>query len=795
MTELPKKYNFKEIEAKWKTFWEKNNTYVSTFKGSKLFSVDTPPPTVSGAMHMGHAFSYAQGDFIVRFKRMTGNTIFYPFGTDDNGLPTEHLIEKKKKVNSRKMSRPEFVKLCHETIKELKPKFIQPWKDLAISCDYEHSYSTIDEQSTRISQKSFLDLYKKNKVYKKETPTTWCVKCQTAIAQADFENIEKNSSFNDIAFTDQDGKELIIATTRPELIPACVALFAHPDDKRYQHLKGKKAKVPLFNYEVPIMYDDTVAMDKGTGLMMVCTFGDKEDVEKWHKYNLDLRTVITKYGTINELGKKYEGMKIRDARKAIIQDLQESGALKNQTQIVHNANTHDRCGTEIEFQKTSQWFINVMDHKEELVKAGDNINWHPKHMKVRYVNWVENLNWDWCISRQRHFGVPFPVWYEKDTGNIVLADESELPIDPSTQTPKAYKGNPENLIPESDVLDTWATSSVTPQIALDWGGKTTDKEFDDAMPMTIRLQSHDIIRTWAFYTITKAMYNNNKIPWKNIMISGFVLDSLGKKMSKSKGNTIDPLTLIDKYGADAVRYGASAVKLGEDLPFQEKYLDTGKRLLTKLFNASKFVLMHLEDYKSDFDYEKLIPIDKWLLAKYNSTVQTANQHLEEYEFAKARSEIEKFFWHFCDYYLEIVKDRLYKPEIHGNDLRLSGQMTLSHVLKGILQLFAPYTPYLTEEIYSWSNKESIHLTSYPQYNKKYEFDVTGGDLSCEVISAARKFKNENQLSQKAELSLIKMTTDKKDILEPYIYDIKVTVSAENVEFVNGEELTCEFTVK
>ena len=804
--ELPKKYNVKEIEAKWKTYWADNNVYVSTFKAEDnkpVFSVDTPPPTVSGAMHMGHAFSYAQGDFIIRYHRMKGETIFYPFGTDDNGLPTEHLVEKKKKVLSRKMSRPDFVKLCYETIKEIKPAFVQPWKDLAISADFEHSYSSIDKEPTRVSQLSFLDLYKKGFVYKKETPTTWCVKCQTAIAQADFENIEKKSSFNDIAFKDPEGNDLIISTTRPELLSACVALFANPKDERYKNLEGKTAKVPLFNYEVPILFDESVALDKGTGLMMCCTFGDKEDVEKWYKYKLDLRTAITKWGTLTDIAGKYKDMKIKEAREAIINDLKESGDLKKQIEITHNANTHDRCGTEIEFVNSSQWFINVMDHKEELLKAADEIEWHPEHMKVRYLNWVENLNWDWCISRQRHFGVPFPVWYEKDTGNIVVAEPEDLPIDPSTETPKSYSGNPENLIPETDVLDTWATSSVTPQIALGWG-KTPDEEFKKALPMTIRLQSHDIIRTWAFYTITKGLYNNGVVPWKNIMISGFVLDSKGKKMSKSKGNTVDPVGLIDKFGADAVRYGASSVKLGDDIPFHEKYLETGKKTTMKIFNASKFVHMHLEDYEpQDFDYEKLDVVDRWLISYLHKTIEEATNYLDYYDFSKARAVVEKFFWNgLCDNYLEIVKDVVYKPDVYGEENRKIKQMVLHYVLKNMLKLFAPFLPYVTEEVYSWkflnetsygedaTQLNSIHNSAWPTFNEDY-LDVeadNAGALAVKIIGAVRAIKSKEQVSQKHEVARlgIPCNEEEKVLLEKVIEDVKRAMSIKEVEFILGE---------
>ena len=804
--ELPKKYKVKEIEDKWKESWIKNDTFIDNSNDKKVFSVDTPPPTVSGKMHMGHAFSYTQGDFIARFKRMSGFRVFYPFGTDDNGLPTEHLIEKKKKVRSTSMSRGDFVELCHKTIQEIKPNFMQAWMNLGVSCDYKNSYSTIDKRSTAVSQKSFLNLYNKGLVTREEKPTVWCTKCQTAIAQAEFENIEKKSTFNDIAFLDEEGNDLIIATTRPELLPACVGLFANPKDRRYTHLKGKKASVPLFNYTVPILYDEAVEFDKGTGLMMVCTFGDKEDVEKWHKHKLQLRVVLTKNGRVNELAGKYNGMKILEAREAIIEDLKGIDALKGQKDIVHNVNVHDRCGTGIEFQKTPQWSINVMDHKEKLLEAGDKINWYPEHMKVRYTNWVKNLGWNWGISRQRHFGVPFPVWYEKDTGNVIVAKEEDLPIDPAISVPKSYTKDASNLIAEPDVMDTWATSSVSPQIALNWANKT-DEEIAKEVPMTIRFQSHDIIRTWAFYTITKSMFHHNVIPWKNIMVSGFVLDSKGKKMSKSKGNTIDPLDYLEKFGADSMRYAAASVKLGDDIPFQEKYILTGKKTATKIFNAAKFVHMHLEDYDTKFDYSKLEPIDKWIISKLQATIKQTTEALNVYEFSKARALVENFFWHvLCDNYLEMVKDRLYKPEVYGEASRLVGQMTVYAVLRDVLKLFAPYMPFVTEEAYSWffaahEGDESLHTSSWPIADETMissEADQAG-EFACDVVSLVRKFKSEKQVSQKHEVDklVIKCLNKTIDLLKTVEDTLKVTLSAKEIVFEESfaEDIDVDVTLK
>ena len=409
------RYDPHEAEPRWQRYWEEHGIYRFDEKSkAEVYSIDTPPPTVSGKMHLGHSFSYAQQDYIVRYQRMRGKNVFYPFGTDDNGLPTDKLVEKTKKIRSKDYSRDEYRTICLEFVNENKPAFVADWKRLGMSCDFTISYSTIDPHSQKTGQKSFLDLYKKGLLYQAETPVTWCPTCQTAIAQAEFENIDLTSNFNDIIFKCED-KDLVIATTRPELIPACVALFAHPADKRYTHLKGKSATVPLFNYEVPILFDAVADPERGTGLMMCCTFGDKDDVDKWYRYKLPLRVVLTPDGKLNEhTTKKYEGLTIKDGRQRIIDDLKAAGLLLRQQPITHAVNVHERCGTEIEFMKTRQWFIRVLDHKEELLAAADTIRWFPEHMKVRYQHWVENLNWDWCISRQRFYGVPFPAWHAKD---------------------------------------------------------------------------------------------------------------------------------------------------------------------------------------------------------------------------------------------------------------------------------------------------------------------------------------------------------------------------------------------
>lgn len=805
---LPNNYDFKDSEKKWHNYWDENKFFYvdkkKLKKSDKIFSIDTPPPTVSGKMHLGHAFSYAHGDMIARFKRMNGFKVYYPFGTDDNGLPTERLVEKLKKVSSKKMTREAFINLCNNTIKEIKPDFIEDWKKIGVSAEFQNSYSTIDEHCIKTSQKSFVDLYRKGRIYQEESPVSWCVHCQTAIAQAEFENIDMTSHFNDIVFK-HGSKELVIATTRPELLPACVALCAHPDDERYKDLKGKFAKVPLFNYEVPIIFDESVAIDKGTGLMMVCTFGDKEDVEKWYKHKLPLKSAINMDGTMNSEAEKYEGLSIKDARKKIIEDLKSEGLLVSQKDIVHSVNVHERCGTEIEILKTKQWFIKVLDKKQELVEAAEKIQWYPDFMKKRYIHWVENLQWDWCISRQRFFGVPFPVWYSKKDGSIIVADESDLPVDPSMCLPKNIPKeiNKDDLVPEMDVMDTWMTSSNTPQIALDWA---ENKDYFKFMyPESARLQAHDIIRTWAFYTIVKGIFNNGEVPWKNIIISGFVLDPHGRKMSKSKGNAISPQEILEKFGADAMRFWAAGSKLGDDLPYQEKDIITGKKTVTKLWNASKFVIINLERFKpSRINALELKIMDKWLLSKLMKAVKISTDSFEKYEYSRTKQEADIFFWQkFCDNYLEFVKYRTYGEDVDKKS-KHAAQETLYFSLLTQLKLFAPIMPFITEEIYQmyfkeFEKKESIHLLNWPEYDESLidERAEQIGDLAVHIISDVRKHKSENKLSLKAEISVLEIncSSEERKLIEEVSEDIMKVGLVEKIVFKDSKELKIIVTTK
>jgi len=766
------KYDAKSVEEKLRVFWGKEKIYKFDPKNKKkVYSIDTPPPTVSGNMHIGHAFSFSQQDFITRFRRMFEGNVFYPFGTDDNGLPTERLIERLKDVKSKEMSRADFIKLCLKTLKEITPDFISDWKNLGVSCDYDLSYSTIDKNSQKLAQKSFIDLYKAGQVYQKDFPTIWCPECQTSIAQAELEDKELGSLFSTIKFK-CSGEDLLIATTRPEFLPACVAIFVNPKDKKHKKFIGKKAIVPLFNQEVPILADESAELGKGTGVMMVCSYGDKYDVEAITKHKLKPKIIFNKNGTMNVKG--YEGMKIKDARKKILKELEEKKFVLEQKQIKHNVNVHDKCGTAIEFLPTNQWFIKILDKKKELVKQGKKIKWYPEFMYKRYENWVNGLEWDWNISRNRHFGIPIPIWTCKECNKIILAEEKELPVDPLELKKKCPQCKKE-AIPEKMVLDTWATSSLTPQIS----SSLINNKI--VVPYSLRPQAHDIIRTWAFYTIVKSYLHENELPWKEIMISGNV-SLKGEKMSKSKGNVIDPKEVLNKYGADPLRYWAAGSKLGNDLDYKEDDLLNGKKFVNKLLNASKFVFMNLEDYNGKRP-EKLELLDNVFLKKLNWVISEATSYFEQYEYSKAKALVEQFFWKdFADNYIEIVKKRIYQGE---GEKKISAQYTLYRALLDLIKMMAPITPFVTEEIYQnyfrkFEKEKSIHISEWPKSVKLKEAIEPLYDIFIELLADIRKEKSKAQKPMNSEIIL---TLDKniKKRLEPVLGDLKNVTNASEIK--------------
>ncbi len=655
---FPKSYDFKKSEEKWKKTWEDKKLFRFSFKeGDKLFVVDTPPPYVSADhLHAGHIMSYAQAEFIVRYKRMRGFKVFYPMGFDDNGLPTERFVEKKYKIDKSKTTKKEFIELCLKETEKGIETYKNLWNNLGISVDWSKTYSTIAPLPTKVSQWSLLDLYKKGVLYRQELPILWCPFDQTAISQSDLEDKERNSVMNYISFGLKNGESVLIATTRPELLPACVALYINPEDERYKDLIGKKAIVPMFNYEVPIKTNDRVDKEKGTGVMMVCTWGDQEDLEKWRLDNLETRSLLTVDGKLNSLGGKYEGMRIEEARKAIIEDMKKEGCLVRQEDIVQTINVHERCDTPVELILSKQWFIKIADLKEEWLKYGKKIKWHPEYMYQNYEIWVNSLKWDWCVSRQRYYGVPFPFWYCNACGEVILANEKDLPVSPTEQDPPVKQcpkcGN-KDIVPEKDVMDTWATSSCTPFLLKEI--VNSDKLF----PVDLRPNAHEIIRTWDFYSIVKSYYHFKGIPFKNIMVSGHGLDEQGRKISKRLGNYIPSDKLIEEYGADAVRYWATGAGLGQNLRFNPKEIKKGKQIATKLWNVGRFITMYSQDFKEEKEYELEYP-DIWIMEEMNKTIEESTKSFEAYEYAKAKSATEDFFMSkFADYYIEFVKYRLY----------------------------------------------------------------------------------------------------------------------------------------
>lgn len=796
MPELPKKYQHTDREAHWQSQWASSGVYGwdESEPREANFVIDTPPPTVSGLLHMGHIFSYTQADFVARYQRMAGKNVFYPMGFDDNGLPTERLVEKVKKIRATDLSREDFIKECEEVAEGARKEFRRLFESVALSVDWDQEYHTISEDSRRISQLSFLDLFHKDRAYRKLQPMLWDPVDQTAIAQAEVEDKELPSTFNDILFGIEGSDETItIGTTRPELIPACVAIFYHPDDDRYKHLDGQNAITPLFGVKVPIMADDTVEMDKGTGIMMCCTFGDEADILKWQTHDLPARVVIDKYAKIRlqnqdwlsdapaDLLEELEGKRLHhqdknvpNARNMILQKLEDAKLLVKQDEITHAVPCAERSGSPLEILPTQQWFVKILDQKDELKAKAEECEWHPPYMKTRIDQWIDGLSWDWCISRQRYFGVPFPIWYSKrkgEEGKILIALPDQLPVNPLVDLPEGY--SKDEVEPELDVMDTWATSSVSPQ--LNSKGVTQEYCLDadrhsKLFPADLRPQAHEIIRTWAFYTIVKAHLHEDTIPWKNLMISGWCLASDKTKMSKSKGNVVTPVELIEEKGADAVRYWASTSKLGVDTAFSEDVLKIGNKLVNKLFNASKFAAIQLQHMDATpagnaADDAAITEVtDRWVLTRLHRAIAKATEEFEKFEYANARVAIEDFFWNdFCDNYLEIVKVRAYNEDGSNPAGQQSAVHTIYHCLEAVLRLFAPIVPHITEELYShifadtYAAIGSIHARGNWPSAADYPADDSAeaaGIALVETLDIIRKAKADANVSLKWPVAML-----------------------------------------
>ncbi len=789
---LDKKYDFKEKELKWMNYWEDNKIYEFKRDNREVYSIDTPPPTVNGKIHIGHIFSYSQTEMIARYKRMRGYNVFYPFGFDDNGLPSERLVEQEQNKKAHEIGREKFRELCIETTDKYEEEFKKLFKKAGFSADINNAYKTVSKYSQKISQLSFIELVEQGKCYHKESPALWCNECLTSIAQAELETKTIKTTFNYINFkTVEDEEDFTIATTRPELLPAIVSIFVNPEDEKNKHLIGKTAHIPILDIEVPIMADEKVDSAKGTGIVMCCTFGDQTDIEWWKKYNLPLKNIFTTDGHIAKSIDKYGGLTIKEARQQIIEDFKNAGYLIKQEDLEHEVQTHERCGKEVEYSVMKQWFIDIMNHKEDFIKIGNEIAWHPEYMHNRYNEWVNNIAWDWCISRQRYFGVPFPVWYCKSCGKPIIASKEDLPVNPLIDKPSISKCECgcKEFIPEKDIMDTWQTSSITPLLNMRY--KEKDSLEDIMKPMSLRCNAHDIIRTWDFYSIVKSYYNFGIRPWNDVMISGFVMASKGEKISKRKGNSkMEPFELLENYGADVVRYWAGLGKLGTDILFNEENFNRGKKLINKIWNVSKFIEMHLQDYE-DKDFKDYEFIDRWILGKYQDMEHNFIKYLDNYEVGLALNTLEKFFWDFCDNYIEIVKHRLYRPEEFGDMPRYSGQKTIYTILYKLLQDFSIFFPFITEEIFQelYHTNKSIHLTEIKNLNLCYNKEVKLGDNIIDIISVIRGEKTNHNVSLKTEVKslILSLNNDLEKAIKEMLNDFKATLFIKDISFNQQEE--------
>jgi len=779
-----KQYNFKKIEEKIRKFWDKEKIYKFDFKKKgEVYSIDTPPPYASaGHLHVGHALHYTQFEIIARIMRMSGKNVYFAPSFDNNGLPTEKYVEEKLGINKLKTNRLEFRKICLKESKKVEEIYKKKvFEKLGHSYDWDLLYTTISPEAQRVAQTSFLRLINKKECYRKKEPTIWCPYHGTALAQAEVEDLKRTTKLNYIEFGNKE--RILIATTRPELLSSCVGIFINPNDERYKKLIGKQILVPIFNYKVKVRTDKKVDKNFGTGIVMVCTFGDTQDIEWYKKYKLDLKISIDKNGKLNENAGKFAGLNLKEGRKTILSELKKQGRLKKQELLEQTIGSCWRCNTPVEYLVTDQWLIHTLKHKKELLEMGKKIRWHPKFMEIRYKDWVKNLAWDWVISRQRYYGVPIPVWYCDKCGKIILPDEKELPLDPLQIKKKCKCGG--NGIPEKDVFDTWMTSSQTPEIAMRWLEKP--EQYKKLVPMSLRPQSHDIIRTWAFYTILKSYLLFNRIPWKDLVVGTFILDSKGHGMSKSKGNAIWADGLIEKYSVDVFRYWVGGASIGGDLLFNEQDLTAGKKFIIKLYNASNFVFMNLKNFKNKKP-AKFEAIDRYMLQKTKEMGEEAKKQYLKYNLNGAKKIIEGFFWHdFCDNYLEIVKSRIYQNK-KGKE---SAEYTLYKCLLMILKLIAPIVPFITEEIYQnhyrkTEKSKSIHLSLFEEINSNEKLD--SGNLFMEILG---KIRREKTIKKKSMRNKIILNLEKKDYdkLEGMIEDLKDVTNAVEIKI---KEFKIEF---
>jgi valyl-tRNA synthetase len=828
---VPEKPTLDGLEERWGAVWEEQGTYRFERPATRaeVYSIDTPPPTVSGSLHVGHVFSYTHTDTIARYQRMQGKHVLYPMGWDDNGLPTERRVQnyygvqcdpslpydgelatpipmaERPKADQKgppvAISRRNFIELCNELTKEDEVAFEDLWKHLGLSVDWSMTYATIDERSQRVAQRAFLRNLARGEAYQQEAPVLWDVDFRCAVAQAELKDVELPGAYHRIPFTRvNDGEPIYIETTRPELIAACVALVAHPDDERYQPYFDQTVRTPLYGVEVPIKAHELADPEKGSGIAMICTFGDTTDVTWWRELDLPIRSIVGMDGRIlrevpewieaagADAVDAYEaiaGKKIPGAQQQIVEQLRSAQLLDGDPRkITHPVKFYDKGDRPLEIITSRQWYIRNGgrddDLRQVLLNRGKELRWHPSYMQARYESWVGGLAGDWLVSRQRFFGVPFPVWYplddvgEVDHAHPIAASEDELPMDPSSTPPAGYdeaqRGQPGGFVGDPDIMDTWATSSLSPQIVTGW--EEDPELFALTFPMDLRPQAHEIIRTWLFSSITRAHLENDSLPWTDAAISGWVLDPDRKKMSKSVGNVVVPIEFIERFGADAVRYWAANGRPGTDTAFDEGQMKVGRRLAIKILNATKFALTLGEGARVGLD-EVTVPLDRALLGLLARLVDEATAAFESYDYARALERTERFFWDFCDNYLELVKERAYGDDAGAR----SAQATLQAALATVQPLFAPFLPFVTEEVWSWWQDGTIHRTPWPV---SAPLALQAGDtahgiyeLASWVTGEVRKAKTEAKRSLRTEVERVVVTGDARTAqVEVTVDDIK-----------------------
>ncbi|MFB9928856.1 valine--tRNA ligase [Amycolatopsis halotolerans] len=820
---IPHKVGVDGLAAKWVPVWEREGVYRFDRARPDVYSIDTPPLTASGSLHIGHVFSYTHTDVLARYQRMRGRSVFYPVGWDDNGLPTERRVQnhfgvrcepslpydpsftppEKPGKNAIPVSRRNFVELCLELTETDEKVFEEVWRSIGLSVDWTLAYQTIDPATTEISQRAFLRNLARGEAYQSEAPTLWDVTFRTAVAQAELEDRERPGAYHDLVFTADDG-EVLISTTRPELLPACVALVAHPDDERYQGLFGKTVRTPVFGVEVPVHAHHLADPEKGTGIAMVCTFGDTTDVTWWRALQLETRPVLGRDGRFRAEpphgvpAGAYEplaGKTVHTGRQIVVDLLREAGALRGEPRpITHPVKFYEKGDKPLEIVTSRQWYLRNGGRDDalrtKLLARGEELNWVPPHMQVRYRSWVEGLTSDWLVSRQRFFGVPIPVWYpldadgEPDHDAVLVPADANLPVDPSTDVPPGYaeeqRGVPGGFVAEADVMDTWATSSLTPQIAGRW--TLDDDLFRRVFPYSLRPQAHEIIRTWLFSTAVRAELEEDVLPWRDAVISGWVLDPDRKKMSKSVGNVVTPADLLERHGSDAVRYWAASARPGVDTAVDEGQMKVGRRLATKLLNVSKFVLGLGTPAAESVATE---PLDRSVLASLAKVIEEATAAFEALDQARALQVTETFFWTFCDDYVELVKGRAYGDL--GAAAAESAQVALRTVLSALVRMFAPVLPFATEEIWSWWREGSVHQASWPTA-PDVDGDSTLLPLAGSVIAAVRRAKSDAKVSMRTAVETLSVTAP-ADVLEGFAgiaEDVRVAGVVNTVATQEGE---------